>query len=823
MTWIKHKSRKRLVPPSTNAMRPPAAVLTEQSSFRFYFVLVVVTVLAPAVWSNDLGGQTAQALWFRSFAILTLPPYAYLLLRHPSLRPVLTFPLSGAVLSFLFISLLATLLGVNPARSFWGTYLRQTGTYHLIHLTLLYFYVLLIARVSQVLLMKLLLILPFVGVLASLYAGLAAAGIHRWIAEAFLIRQLRSSAIYENPDFFGAILVLTLTLTLYFCCHASRKAHRILYIIAIVVQLIGLFLSATRGPVLAIGASALLAAVLLGYKAQTRAYRYTAIALLVTLGAGALFFASGDARSSQSFFINRLAHLDDMGGYFRLTYWRIGIAGFFDHPILGVGPENYEVVYQKHFDTHLLTLDSATYPFTAMVDKPHNAELEILITTGLFGATAYIAVVMLIMYAFVSAQRKGLISWAEMVVLLCGGVAYQIQAASLFDTPASSVAFYLYAGFAAGLWMQSGPLPPDQALGPQPFGWFSRAFVLALTGISCCAAYITGGQTAITIRNIFEGAALISLDPHAAIDCLDRADHSYFIYDRTFLAEWYKALAIFMVSHSEFDRQLVYSVLDSATAAARRAVKSASDDEAVWLDLMHLYLLRARYDHVPLNKSMEVSIRKAIDLAPNRIEPLEYLALYDLDRDDVTGAMRIVERMLKVAPRRERPHWIQALVFEREGKEELAVTAAGAAMELGYRPETAEDIEWLIQHYSRLHNYSALVSLYNLCLNIDSCDSRSNAGLASSYAAVADTVDAEDAWVKWKGCEYWNSHSYRALARFYERVLPLSPSKSQLYVRLARVYRELGENEKAKVAAERAAELNPDIDYQMMVFAKMLQ
>jgi tetratricopeptide (TPR) repeat protein len=144
-------------------------------------------------------------------------------------------------------------------------------------------------------------------------------------------------------------------------------------------------------------------------------------------------------------------------------------------------------------------------------------------------------------------------------------------------------------------------------------------------------------------------------------------------------------------------------------------------------------------------------------------------------------------------------------------------------MALGYGPQMCTDLDWLMDYYSRLHRYSDLIRMHKLCINLDSFDSRSYAALAGAYADSGDTADAEAAWMNWKACDYWDRHSYRALAQLYERELSLSGAQPLLYVRLARVYRELGENERARFAAEQAAELNPDIAYGMKIFVKMLR
>jgi tetratricopeptide (TPR) repeat protein len=455
-------------------------------------------------------------------------------------------------------------------------------------------------------------------------------------------------------------------------------------------------------------------------------------------------------------------------------------------------------------------------------DKPHNSALEILLTTGLGGALAYLAIFVLTLRAFVRARQNKLVSWGEMVVLVCGSVAYQIQGLFGFDSPAATVTLSVYTGFAAGLWIQPRRNLGGHAVIGRSLGLPSRAAVVTLMLLSCWGIYITDVVTASTILNIQDGAAMTGINDRIAKDCLDKADESLFVYDRNALSRQYTVLAVRVAARRQSVPQFVHSVFDAATSATHRAIDRAANEEELWLELIHLCFLRAKYDQVPVGTSIEQAIRKAIELAPDRIEPWEYLARYNLDKD-VADAERIVDHILKSDPRSAQSFWIRALAYRHDGRQELAAESAMEAINLGYNPELFGDLAWLIDYYAKRHMYSDVIGLYNMWIGIDPDDSQSYEGLARTFAEEGDSVKAKAAWNQWKVCDLVEKHAYRQLARFYERVLPSNATDPGLYVSLARVYLELGEKEKAKLAAKRAAELNSDLGFRMRLFVSVLQ
>lgn len=190
--------------------------MVDKPSIRIFFLLLIATLFSAIVFSSELlyPAVTLKALWFRAFVMLTLPLYLYLLLRYPDLRPSFRNPLTLALVAFLLFSLLSGIAGVNPIRSFWGNYERMGGVYHLLHLTLLYFYVLLLAKAHRGYFDKLLQLLVWLGVISGVYGILETVGINPWLPQAGA--QDRAGSFQGNPIYFASFLILPVVLALYF-------------------------------------------------------------------------------------------------------------------------------------------------------------------------------------------------------------------------------------------------------------------------------------------------------------------------------------------------------------------------------------------------------------------------------------------------------------------------------------------------------------------------------------------------------------------------------------------------------------------------------
>src|SRR4051812_43891382 len=121
---------------------------------RIFRYLVYLSFLTPLMVFSDLlfPFVTSKSLYLRFVAELALPFYIYLIVAYKQYRPNLKNPLTLSVLAFLVISLASAFAGVNVEKSLWGNFERMGGVFYLFNLSLVYFYLLLLAQINSAIL-----------------------------------------------------------------------------------------------------------------------------------------------------------------------------------------------------------------------------------------------------------------------------------------------------------------------------------------------------------------------------------------------------------------------------------------------------------------------------------------------------------------------------------------------------------------------------------------------------------------------------------------------------------------------------------------------
>ncbi len=268
----------------------------------------------------------------------------------------------------------------------------------------------------------------------------------------FLFRNLAAAYLVGNIPF-GLLAVLL----------DPSRLRKILWSIATTSMVLFLVYTRTRGAWIGLGGAILLACVYLGFNRPLRenlAGRFglqlrsralflgVSVTLIVLIG-GALLPARTSKRVYQRFDERKsspavaaaslLAPGSDRG---RLTMWKHTIEIIADHPLAGVGLDNWEFVYPRYDRGDKIT--GASEPV-----RPHNDVLWIGSELGLIGLALYL---WLLFTAFRNVHRllqRGS-EEAQTTVLACGVALVALLGHSCFsflrERPAPSVLFWLSLG-----------------------------------------------------------------------------------------------------------------------------------------------------------------------------------------------------------------------------------------------------------------------------------------------------------------------------------------------------------------------------------------
>lgn len=123
----------------------------------------------------------------------------------------------------------------------------------------------------------------------------------------------------------------------------------------------------------------------------------------------------------------------------RFIHWKIALQGFVVKPLTGFGYEQYRAAENLFFNPRLTNFSLAeTY-----ADKPHNAQLELLVTSGLLGFLTYFAFIALLLFTIWRLKKNKHLTTPQYIILISVLITREIQNFSAFETHGTAIMFVL--------------------------------------------------------------------------------------------------------------------------------------------------------------------------------------------------------------------------------------------------------------------------------------------------------------------------------------------------------------------------------------------
>jgi len=199
-----------------------------------------------------------------------------------------------------------------------------------------------------------------------------------------------------DPNYLAAVLVPAVVLSLFLALTSSSRLMKVAIGAAGGVSTIGIFLTQSRGGVIALGVAAVGSVVAAGR------FRRQVVLVLSLVGAFAavylLLFAP-----PQSF--SRITSFTANDGSGRTDLWAVAAKAFEQHPVNGIGAGNFTVVEQQYavnFNRNLPRAD-----LVVQVQQPvHNTYLHVATELGLVGLGLFLAILWIALRACYRAATR---------------------------------------------------------------------------------------------------------------------------------------------------------------------------------------------------------------------------------------------------------------------------------------------------------------------------------------------------------------------------------------------------------------------------------
>jgi len=301
--------------------------------------------------------------------------------------------------------ILSTVFSIVPRVSLWGAYIRRQGLYSNLSYMLIFLLLLDTLRTREQL-NRLITIILLTSLPAALYGIVQHYGLDPLPWGGNVVT--RVSSVAGNPIFIAAYLIMVVPLTL---VRVLELFHRLLtdesdealigpallagaYLFLLLIQLITIVFSQSRGPWLGLGAGLLFFVLIYALRQHVRWLTLSGIGLTL---AGSLFLVVFNLPNTpleplrEAPYIGRLGTVFQTGsgtGKVRVLIWEGAVNLIAANPVrtlIGYGPEAMYVAYNPYYPPDLAHIEARN----ASPDRSHNETFDALVTTGLLGFAAY--------------------------------------------------------------------------------------------------------------------------------------------------------------------------------------------------------------------------------------------------------------------------------------------------------------------------------------------------------------------------------------------------------------------------------------------------
>lgn len=685
---------------------------------------------------------------------------------YPKYRPQKTV-LFWAVLIYFGVIFLSSIFGVDFNRSFWGNEERMGGFFTLFHFFILF----LITRSvfsgwndwKKVFSVSVL-----ASVLVSIIALLNRDGI---LSLWGVVSDGRVSGTIGNPIFLASYLLFHIFIAFLLAIKSNNIKHKAVFILIGFFNVLTLFLTETRGALLGFLFGAFL--LVLGYLIFTKSKKLK-ILLYILLFCGTMFsflvwLNRNDPGVQKIPGVNRLITLsfeefsEGTGGT-RILTWGVALNAWKESPVFGWGWDNFNIAFNKYYNPKLLKFSV----YETWFDRAHNILLDHLVMAGIFGVLSYLfifAVAFLMLYKFF---RQKIIDNHIFIFFVAIFAAHFSQNLFAFNTPISWMMFFLCLSFIDSF-NKNDHLGPDESV-KFPYVFFVIPVAVILLNFNL---YKTSVQA-------MKAPMLDNAPMEVRVELFKDALKMWSPYKEEIRADLISAvLNGFMDGSMPSEKMEEY--FKHAESGMLQNISEHPNHAFYYFILARLYAEMGVYDEIYFKKSEEM-FDKSLELSPKRQQIYYGLGKLYLLEKKWDKALEVINIMVQLDPNAAEPYWYLGITLITAGDAEGNVDyimrgykEIQKAHKTGYAPKTSSDLTLISTALIELGDYDPIIEIYEEYI-------------------VKERIDG--AIIK-------------------------NPS-ADFCAKVATIYKEKGEFEKAREAALRAAEIDPSFREEAEIFIKLL-
>ncbi len=675
-----------------------------------YVLLLTPLVYFPWLW------RPAQASKTMFFVTLLVGIFisSIVVFKHSKFLKAIRHPIIVSFGIYVLFVVIASFFGTDFYNSFLGNDIRVGGW---LLLVCFWFFSLLLVTFFDRSSWKIAEdIFIYSGALIALYACLEVLGIVPSLGEALP----RAVSIMGNPIYLAGYLILPFTISLLKI--RSVKTDSVVSIITSVIIFLGIVSAGTRGAFLGLVVGAIVAA--LYYIQQKENWKkYYASLVVVAFVLITMFVIAQNIFPANSYY-GRFFHFSDGNVSNRLEYWKIAMNGVFQHPIMGVGFENFYRIAEQNYSPSLYRGDGV------FSDKPHNFLIEILVCSGWVGLGLYLGILYFVFFAIYKAIKNNKISPLYASILIFGFVAHLVQNLFVFDTITTYFTFSFFLAFVASFGIDD--LENRQILVSYRKPQFIKVFFVIFFMVFCWFAF----RFIVPTYQYFSLLAQANdeLKENKRYEILEKITLLPFVYDRTPLAKLYQNSA----------KQL-YNKIGKSDLVNRYLIASINQYKSItslhpnrgeyWYLKADAGLTYAFMADQKIDDETRYAIKKAIELSPDRTEPYIVLATQLEMEGKINEAIDLLEEIKIRIPFSNKLLMTLSVLYSKNDDIEKSAEYGFQAIDQGLKVAGIQNIIDLATYFANRKEYSKVIILYKRGLRIFPREVDLYANLAAAYAA----------------------------------------------------------------------------------------
>jgi len=660
--------------------------------------------------------------------------------RYRLRNSIITF----SILVFTLIVGLADILGVNPYNSFWSNYERMEGYITILHL-LLYFCILksvLKTRNDWTVFLNLCFA---AGTLAAMYAiAMPLVNAPRYAME----YGTRIAGTLGNPPFLASYLLLIISIGLLLIVRIEGGKIKILYIMAVFLNMSAIYLTSSRGAILAVLIGLVFLSVynlLKRNNNKDRLLKAAYIFLFIIIGLLTIILNSSKIISNDRTIARFASSFSDTAIETRFEAWKMALEGIKRKPFLGWGQENFISLYTI-----------VPIPFTeghSWVDRAHNILIDWLVNAGILGLISYLAILGSAVTALIRGIKNRIIHEDEAVVIIIAIIVYFIHNLFTFDTINTYIIFFaLLAYIDNTISTDDAVQSADNRLPRKRSIIYAFAIFCSLLAFISIAYYVNYKpirQSQITKQSSF----IPSEDKEFAqlLNAFNKA-LSYNTFSDTYVRLQMASVANGIYARQLFDHKEALLFLQSSAEELYKGIPRNRGNLTYLSAVIAFYQKIAVYDPSFIEKT-EALINACLRLNP-QYDRL-YMMLSDLYilKKDYEEAFHAIEHAIVTSSQNDTLQIKLALAAILTNREEIASMAVQKAKDMRLSQNTqrsnempvfsADELYSFARAYKEVKDYGKALKYYKELQNASTINADLRYEIAETYRLSGDSISAE--------------------------------------------------------------------------------